>query len=86
VRSRRNAFRAIGDEGGLVVDSDESKVHVLNTVGSMIYSMLDGGHTKQQIVRAVVEEFSVSEEQAAQDLDAFLEQLEGVRGLEVSHE
>ena len=84
--SRRNAFRAIGDEGGLVVDSDESKVHVLNPVGSVIYSMLDGGHTKEQIIDAVVEQFDVSRDDAARDLEAFLEQLEGVRSLEVSGE
>ena len=43
-RTPRNAFRAVGEEGGLVVDSDESKVHVLNPVGSFIYSMLAGTH------------------------------------------
>ena len=50
-RNSGHAFRTVGDEGGLLVDSDESKVHVLNPVGSKIYSMLDGKHSRSEIVR-----------------------------------
>lgn len=81
-RSRKHAFRAVGEEGGLLVDSDESKVHVLNPVGSKIYSMLDGRHTKDEIVRAVIAEFAVDERRARDDLDAFLAQLERERSLD----
>ncbi len=81
-RSSRHAFRSIGDEGGLLVDSDESKVHVLNPVGSRIYELLDGAHSTEEIVRAVVAEFEISEEQARQDLQLFLRQLEETRTLE----
>lgn len=81
-RSSRHAFRSIGDEGGLVVDSDESKVHVLNPVGSRIYALLDGTRSTEEIVRTVVDEFEITEEQARQDLQLFLRQLEETRTLE----
>lgn len=80
-RNPSNAFRPVGEEGGLVVDSDESKVHVLNPVGTLIYSLLDGDHSKEDIVRAVVERFDVDERQAAEDLEGFLADLESHRSL-----
>jgi hypothetical protein len=81
-RNRALAFREIASEGGLVVDSDESKVHVLNPVGSRIYAMLDGRSSRAEIVRAVVEEFDVTAEQAEADLDEFLDQLARERAVE----
>jgi hypothetical protein len=81
-RNPRLAFRAVGDEGGLVVDSDESKVHVLNPTGSRIFSMLDGAHSHEEIVGALVAEFEISEDEARRDLDLFLRQLEEKRALE----
>jgi len=77
-KPRRNpdaAFRQIGDEGGLVVLSDKAEVKVLNPVGIKIFSMLDGNHTGEEIVSAVMDEFEIAEEQARQDLAAFLDEL-----------
>ena len=50
-------------------------VEVLNPVGGKIFSMLDGKHTEDQIVQAVMDEFEVDEKQAREDLQAFVEQL-----------
>jgi hypothetical protein len=58
-----------------VVVPSQTKVQVLNPVGSKIYSMLDGRHDRAEIIRTVVDEFDVSPEQAERDLDAFLEDL-----------
>ena len=52
-----------------------SEVKVLNPVASKIYSMLDGTHTKDQIVSAVMAEFDVEETTARADLEAFLADL-----------
>ena len=76
-RNPENAFQPIGDEGGLVVVPEDSKVQVLNPVASTIFSMLDGEHSHEDIVRAIVEEYEVSEETARADLQSFLEELRG---------
>jgi len=65
----------VADEGCLVVVPKRAAVEVLNPVGGKIYSMLDGTHTTDDIVRALVEEFEVSEDQARKDLEAFLDEL-----------
>lgn len=74
-RSSGHAFRSIGDEGGLVVIPRQSKVQVLNPVGIKVYSMLDGTHSRDEIVRAVMDEFEVAEGVARSDVDAFLDEL-----------
>ena len=76
-RNPENAFQSIGDEGGLVVVPEHSRVQVLNPVGSTIFAMLDGQHTEEQIIRAVVEQFDVTEDVARRDLLEFLEELNG---------
>jgi hypothetical protein len=75
-RNPENAFRAVGDKGGLVVQPERSSVKVLNPVGSKIYSLLDGAHTQDEIVRAVIDEFDVDEAQARGDLQRYLEELD----------
>ena len=75
-RSPEVAYRSVGDEGGLVVVPAESKVQVLNNMGSQIFAMLDGKNTRDDIVRWVVKEYDVPEDQAGSDVDAFLAELE----------
>ena len=75
---RRNpdtSFRAIGDEGGLVVLPGRAEVQVLNPVGIKVYALLDGKHTLADIAREVTAEFDVSEEEALRDAEAFIEDL-----------
>jgi len=74
-RDPTTAHRAVADEGCLVVVPSRAAVEVLNPVGGKIYSMLDGKHTADDIVRALVDEFDVNEDQARKDLDAFLDEL-----------
>ena len=74
-RNSGHAYRSIGEEGGLVVIPRQSKVQVLNPVGIKVYSMLDGKHSRSQIVQAVMEEFDVEESVARSDVDAFLDEL-----------
>ena len=44
------AFRAMGDEGGLVVLPTRREVKVLNEVGMRVFAMLDGTHTEDEII------------------------------------
>jgi len=74
-RNPVNAFQSIAEEGGLVVVPEHSEVKVLNEVGSKIFSMLDGKQSREEIVRAVVEEFDVTEDDANRDLEQFLLEL-----------
>ena len=74
-RDPETACRSVADEGYLVVVPSRAAVEVLNPVGGKIYSMLDGKHTADDIVRALIDEFDVSEEVARRDLDAFLDEL-----------
>ncbi len=74
-RESSTAFRSVADEGCLVVVPSRATVEVLNPIGGKIYSMLDGTHTEDDIVRGVMEEFEVGEEQARGDLRDFLSAL-----------
>ena len=69
------AFRPVGDEGGLVVLSEKSEVKVLNPVGIKVFGLLDGKHSPERIATLVAEEFEVSEAQAIEDVNSFVEQL-----------
>ena len=69
------AFRPVGDEGGLVVLPDQAEVKVLNPVAIKVFGLLDGEHTPEQMASLVAEEFDVSEEQALEDVNGFVEEL-----------
>jgi len=76
-RDPTTAYRSVADEGYLVVVPTRATVEVLNPVGGRIFSMLDGQHTEEDVVRAIVDEFEVAEAQARRDVRAFLEDLRG---------
>jgi hypothetical protein len=71
--------RAIGGEtiivpvSGMVGDLDS--IYTLNGVGSLIWSLLDGQRGLQDIVRGVTGEFEVAEDEAARDVQGFLDSL-----------
>jgi len=65
----------MGDEGGLVVLPTKREVKVLNPVAIKVFAMLDGSHSEEQIAEAVVEEFDISVEEAAEDIRVFLGEL-----------
>jgi hypothetical protein len=71
-----SAFRSIGDEGGMVVLPGRTEIKVLNPTGAKVFSLLDGSHSTDDIVREVVSEFDVSEDDARRDVNEFLSALE----------
>jgi hypothetical protein len=74
-RSPDCAYRAIGEEGGLVVLPGKAEVKVLNPVGVKIFSLLDGEHSIEEIVAAVTAEFDVPVETARGDVQSFIGEL-----------
>jgi hypothetical protein len=78
------AFRAIGDEGGLVVLPSDAEVKVINSVGAKVFELLDGEHSLDAITEAVVEEFDISHEEARRDIEAFIGDLEANGMLDVA--
>jgi len=63
-------------EGALLFNPHTGSVLLLNEVGVFIYALLDGHHTRQQIVDLLVIEYDVTAREAEQDLDEFLARLE----------
>jgi hypothetical protein len=74
-RKPGTAFREV-DDGGLVVLSDKREVKVLNPVGTLVFSLLDGKHSQSEIAAAIVAEFEVTPEEAHRDMVRFLTDLE----------
>lgn len=74
-RHHDSSYRAIGDDGGLVVLPGRAEVKVLNAVGVRVFSLLDGAHSVEEIVEAVTEEFEVAPDVARRDVLDFLGEL-----------
>ena len=74
-RHPNSSFRAIGDEGGLVVLPLKREVKVLNPVGVSIFALIDGSRTVDQIIRQICDEYEISEDVARRDVHEFLEEL-----------
>ncbi|MCK9464126.1 MAG: PqqD family protein [Proteobacteria bacterium] len=81
MKSSAFAWRVIGEEAALVPVAgkrdDLDFIFVLNEVGTLIWTLMDGQHTAAQMIEEIVARFEVSEEEAARDLEAFLAELEG---------
>ncbi len=74
-RNPSTAFRKVGDEGGLVVLPKHSEVKVLNPSAILIFELLDGAHSVDDIARKVQDEFEVTPEAAREDVLEFVEVL-----------
>lgn len=68
------------DDGIVVVDPVSGKVRVLNGVGSLVWKLIDDQQSVEAIERQMAERYNLEPQQAAGDLNAFLEQLDA-RGL-----
>ena len=69
------AFRKIGDDGGLVVLPGRSEVKVLNPVGIVVFSLLDGTRDLEALTEAVTAQFDVPVDDARADVVSFLHDL-----------
>jgi hypothetical protein len=67
----------------VIVVPSRSEVHVLDEVGSFLWSELRTSRTAKELAQSVWEEFDVALDQAERDVHAFLETLAG-KGLLIS--
>lgn len=77
------ASRVIGDEAVVVVPAS-SQVHELNPVASFVWQRCDGNHEGYEILKDMLSEFEVQEEEAEKDLTALLEELAELKLVELN--
>jgi hypothetical protein len=75
----RAAWR-VYDGRAVIITPEDSRLHSLNEVGTLVWEAADGRTPVTEIVARVCGEFDVTAERAAADVDAFVEDLVG-RGL-----
>ena len=73
-RAPECAFREIDGEV-FIVSSTTGGVHLLNEVGTFIWSLLDGSLTLGEVAESVVGEFETTEDAAKADILEFIEKL-----------
>lgn len=72
-------LRTIADEN-LLIPVGEAAIHVkglisLSESGALLYDKLKGGCSREDLIAALTAEYEVSEDEAALDTDAFLNQM-----------
>jgi hypothetical protein len=73
-RSPQVAWRLVAGEVVMVLPST-GKVHTLNRVGSRVWELADGTRDLAAIAQLLGAEFEVTDEQAAADCRAFMNEL-----------
>ena len=72
-------LRQFGDSYIVVAVGDDSenfnKLITINSVGAFIYKLLSEDRTRDEIVKAMLEKYDVSEEIAVRDCDAYITNL-----------
>jgi radical SAM protein with 4Fe4S-binding SPASM domain len=65
------------EEGtGLLFNPESGKINLLNSTGRFIWPLLDGTHTRRQIISEILEAFEAADEkQVERDFDNFIESL-----------
>jgi hypothetical protein len=74
---KRNAavlWRELDGEA-VLLDPAEGCTYNLNRVGTLIWKLLDGNHTSNDITSAICQEFEVEHEQAFQDMEHLLDEM-----------
>ena len=71
------ASRLVSGEAVVVVPS-RAEAHVLNEAGSLAWALMDGSRTSLDIAREIARRYSLPEEEALRDLEAFLSDLEAI--------
>lgn len=77
--SNQFLLRTIADENLLIPVGDAAisvkGLIALSESGLLLYNKLQDGCSREDLIAALTAEYEVSEEEAAQDTDAFLDQL-----------
>ena len=67
--------RKVGDETVFLTESG-TEVLSLNPVGTFVWEQIDGHHSLQDILDIICDEYEVTVEEAATDLQKFMTELE----------
>ena len=60
------------DEESILYDSNTGLIHMLNPTGAVIWELLDGNHSLEDIARRVQKEFEIDFETALRDTQEFV--------------
>ncbi len=85
-RSQEIAARALDGEM-MIMSARDSTLFNLNELGTLIWQAADGATTLEEIVeKNICAEYEVELQQALEDAEAFVRELEGLGILRVSHQ
>lgn len=70
-------FRRLFDEG-VLIHQDQAEAIVLNDTGIAFLELCDGQRNAGEIIKGMQEQFEVSAEQLAADLEPFIEELAAI--------
>jgi hypothetical protein len=63
------------DGAAVVIHTREAEVSMLNEVGTLIWSAIDGTRSEADLAKLVAERFEVATDAAAGDVSSFLDEL-----------
>jgi hypothetical protein len=69
------------DGQAVIVMADSGQVTVLNEVGTRIWELIDGEHSLEQIIQAIMAEYEVTPEVAQQDTENFVNRLVEIQAI-----
>ena len=64
------------DDGTVLVSPEGGQVRVLNEVGSLVWQIMDGHKSIAAISHQIAQEYAITDEQAARDVEKFLSELD----------
>jgi hypothetical protein len=73
-RKKPDVAEKIG-KGALIFDMTAGHLHELNEVGKIVWSLCDGKHTVDDMVKTIREQYDTSDVNIAEDLASFLKRL-----------
>jgi hypothetical protein len=69
------------DGQAVIVMADTGQVTVLNEVGTRIWELVDGSHSLDEIIQAIMAEYEVTPEAAEQDTQNFIHRLAEIQAI-----
>ena len=64
------------DDGTVLVSPEGGQVRVLNEVGSLVWQIMDGHKSSAAISHQIAQEYDITDEKAARDVEKFLSELD----------
>lgn len=69
-------------EGIVIFDAEESKLYTFNETASFIFTGIKKGNTEEALIKKLVAEYQIKEEQAIEEVKSFLKHLNKLRIIE----